>query len=234
MPPVARTSYDQIVTILEMELAVVAGGFELLTAEQWRTPTNLTPVDPNKPAWTLLELAGHLDISIGITRMLIADAVPGEPEPDRDAVDFFIFPSANVPSEFYDYAYTMVEGHNPSAMPGVLRNTFTDTIEIARGTAPSTVGAFPGFEPYPLIRLDEFASSRIVEAVVHGIDLTDALGRPSTATAAGIAHTAGLLDDLLTRSRFGVRPPDLHDDTAWIRAASGRGTHPDSRLPLIL
>ena len=32
------------------------------------------------------ELAGHLDISIGITGALIAEAVAGEPEPQRDAV----------------------------------------------------------------------------------------------------------------------------------------------------
>jgi len=30
------------------------------------------------------------------------------------------------------------------------------------------------------------------------------------------------------------RPPDLADDLAWVRAASGRGPgHPDPRLPLI-
>ena len=28
--------------------------------------------------------------------------------------------------------------------------------------------------------IDEFVTSRIVEAVVHGMDLTDALGRPAS------------------------------------------------------
>jgi hypothetical protein len=165
--------------------------------------------------------------------MLISGAESGAPEAERDAVDFFIFPSPDVPSEFYEYAYTMVEGRRPADMSGVLRSTFTQTIDGARRTLGSTVGAFPGFEPYPLIRLDEFISTRIVEAVVHGIDLTDALRRPSTATTEGIAHTAQLLDDLLTRSRTGGRPPGLDDDMAWVRAASGRGAHPDPRLPLI-
>jgi hypothetical protein len=103
-----------------------------------------------------------------------------------------------------------------------------------RNNEPSTVGLFPGYQPNPLIRLDEFISTRIVEAVVHGIDLTDAVARPPTATPEGVAHTARLLDSLLARTRAGGRPPDLADDVAWLRAASGRDAHPDPRLPLLL
>jgi hypothetical protein len=83
------------------------------------------------------------------------------------------------------------------------------------------------------MRLDEFVASRIVEAVVHGIDLTDALGRECMATPEGIAATAGLLDELLARRTVPGRPADLTDDLAWIRAASGRSSYPDPRLPLI-
>ena len=69
--------------------------------------------------------------------------------------------------------------------------------------------------------------------MVHGLDLTDALGRDSIATPEGIAATARILDDLLARRTVAGRPADLADDMTWIRAASGRGTHPDPRLPLI-
>jgi Mycothiol maleylpyruvate isomerase N-terminal domain len=225
--------FSAVVDTVAAELAVVLDGFERLTAEEWCSPTHLVPVDPHLPPWTLLELAGHLDISIGITRTVISDTVDEGARPDRDAVGFFVFPSTDVASDFYDYAYIMVEGTSPSAMPVVLRDTFAQTLGEVRGTEPSTVGVFSGFEPSPLIRLDEFVSSRIVEAVVHGIDLTDALGRPSTATPRGVAHTAQLLDDLLQRSRDGGRPADLGDDLAWIRAASGRAPHLDPRLPLL-
>ena len=234
MPAITDAGYRALVTVLESELDVVAEGFAQLTEHQWSTPTALVPVEPNEPPWTLLELAGHLDISIGITRMLISGADSEATEGERDAVDFFIFPSADVPSEFYEYAYTMVEGRSPADMSGVLRTTFSETIDEARRTPGSTIGPFPGFEPYPLIRLDEFISTRIVEAVVHGIDLTDALRRPSTATAEGIVHTAQLCDALLRRSRGGGRPSGLDDNMAWIRAASGREHHSDSRLPLIV
>lgn len=83
------------------------------------------------------------------------------------------------------------------------------------------------------MRLDEFVPSRVVEAVVHGMDLTDALGREPIATPEGVSVTAAILDELLARRTVAGRPDDLADDLAWVRAASGRSEHPDPRLPLI-
>jgi hypothetical protein len=115
-------------------------------------------------------------------------------------------------------------------MVGVLEETFGKTVEESRATAPDTIGS--GY--YALMRLDEVGPSRVVEAVVHGLDLTDALGLDPAATAEGIALTAEILDDLLARRTVAGRPADLADDLTWIRAASGRGLdHPDPRLPLI-
>jgi hypothetical protein len=83
------------------------------------------------------------------------------------------------------------------------------------------------------MRADEFVASRIVEAVVHGIDLTQALGRENIATAEGVAATAAILDDLLARRTVAGRPPELSGDLEWILAASGRAGSSDNRLPLI-
>jgi hypothetical protein len=123
------------------------------------------------------------------------------------------------------------ETKTPQEMPDKLRDTFAKTVDGARSMAPDTVG--PGY--YALMRLDEFVASRVVEAVVHGLDLTDALGRQPMATPEGLAVTATILDELLARRTVAGRPPDLAgDDLAWVRAASGRGpAHPDPRLPLI-
>src|SRR5256886_4721691 len=124
----------------------------------------------------------------------------------------------------------MGEGKTPSDMPGVLHETVSKTIEEAKKTPPDHVG--PGY--YALMRADEFISSRVVEAVVHGMDLTDALGRDSIATPAGVAMTAAILDDLLARLTVAGRPEDLKgNDLARVRAATCRGPHPDPRLPLI-
>jgi hypothetical protein len=221
-------SYEDTVGILEVELGQVEQRFRGLSEAEWATPTKLRPLDETKPPWTLFELAGHFDISIGLTVMLMAEPQAGQV--GRDRVSFFIFPRSEVAPVVYDYAYTMVEGKTPAQMPDTLAATFAKTIEGARSLAPDTVG--PGY--YALMRLDEFVASRVVEAVVHGLDLTDALGRDPMATPEGVAVTAAILDDLLARKTVPGRPAGLSDDMAWVRAASGRGPeHPDPRLPLI-
>jgi hypothetical protein len=73
----------------------------------------------------------------------------------------------------------------------------------------------------------------LVVGVGAGGDLRAAGGRPRVATPEGIAFTAALLDELVARRTVPGRPTDLADDTAWVRAASGRAPHDDPRLPLI-
>lgn len=208
-------SYEETVNILETELLQIEDVFRGLSDEEWQAPTKLEPLDEEEPHWTVFELAGHFDISIGLTRMLIAAQEDGQV--GRDRVSFFIFPRIEVAPVVYGYAFTMVE-------------TFSKTIEESRATPPETIGS--GY--YALMRLDEFVSSRVLEAVVHGIDLTDALGRDRLATDEAVAITADILDELLARRTVPGRPADLQsNDWEWIRAASGRSEYSDPRLPLI-
>jgi len=220
-------SYETIIDTLAGELARLEETFRGLTEADWAASTLLVPVDPDLPHWTVFELAGHFDISIGLTRMLI-DGL-GEEQPARDRTSFFINPRSETGPVVYGYAYTMVEGKTPADMPGVLAETFGKTIEEARSVPASAVG--PGY--FAPMQVDEFVASRVVEAVVHGLDLTLALGRDTIATPEGLALTAAILDDLLARRTLGRRPADLYDDLAWVLAASGRAEHPDNRLPLI-
>jgi hypothetical protein len=221
-------SYEETVDVLEAELQKIEAVFAGLSEEEWQTPTKLVPLDPTKPPWTVFELAGHFDISIGLTRMLIAD--PKEGQVGRDRTSFFIFPRSEVAPVVYDYAFTMVDGKTPVDMPDVLHETFSKTIAESRVTSPDTIGS--GY--YALMTLGEFVPSRVVEAVVHGIDLTDALGRGRLAAESAVAITADILDELLARRTVAGRPRDLQgDDWAWIRAAAGRAAHDDPRLPLI-
>ena len=220
-------SYEDTISVLEAELAAVERVFTTLSDDEWRLPTKLVPLDPDLPHWTVFELAGHFDIAIGLTRMLIAGADASQPA--RDRTSFFINPRSETAPVVYEYAYTMVEGKTPADMPGVLHETFSKTGAEARAVPASTVG--PGY--FAPMRVDEFVASRIVEAVVHGIDLTQALGRDSIATPAGIAATAAILDDLLARRTIPGRPAEFSDDLDWILAASGRAESGDTRLPLI-
>jgi len=220
-------SYESVIGTLEAELTAVTDVFRGLEADQWQRATLLVPVDPELPRWTVFELAGHFDIAIGLTRMLIAGREDAQPA--RDRTSFFINPRSETGPVVYSYAYTMVEGKTPADMPGVLAETFTKTVTEARAVPASLVG--PGY--FAPMRADEFVASRIVEAVVHGIDLAQALGTAYFATAEGVAATAAILDDLLARRTTGARPAELADDLDWILAASGRAESSDNRLPLI-
>jgi hypothetical protein len=221
------TSYATVIDTLEAELEAVLAAFGELTEEDWARSTRLVPVDPDLPKWTAFELAGHLDIAIGRTRMLIAGKEDAQPA--RDSVSFFINPRSETGPVFYANAYTRVEGKTPADMPVVLAETFSNTISEARAVPAGLVGPAV-FAP---MRVDEFVRSRILEAVVHGIDLAQAVNGPIFATADGITSTAMMLDDLLARRTTGTRPPELKDDLAWILAASGRAESADNRLPLI-
>ncbi|HTA07722.1 MAG TPA: maleylpyruvate isomerase N-terminal domain-containing protein [Streptosporangiaceae bacterium] len=220
-------SYASLIDTLDAELTAVLAVFRGVAPEDWERSTRLVPVDPDLPHWTVFELAGHFDISIGLTRMLIA--APSDERPGRDRTSFFINPRSETGPVVYSYAYAMVDGKVAADMPGVLAETFGKAVHEARAVRRDRVG--PGY--FAPMRVDEFVASRIVEAVVHGIDLSEALGIEYVATAPGIAVTAAILDDLLARRTVGARPPELADDLDWILAASGRAESADNRLPLI-
>jgi hypothetical protein len=96
--------------------------------------------------------------------------------------------------------------------------------------SPDTIG--PGF--FGPMRLDEFMASRLVETVVHGMDLTDASGEPPLSMPKATPMAAEIFDELLARRGVAGRPADLEDDNvAFIRAAAGRDEHSDPRLPII-
>ena len=220
-------TYEATIGTLADELERVEQVFRGLSPDEWQAPTKLVPLDPGLKHWTVFELAGHFDISIGLTRMLVDGR--DDLQPARDRTSFFINPRSETAPAVYDYAFTMVRGKTPADMPGVLHETFSGVISRARAVPADTVG--PGY--FAPMRVDEFVASRILEAVVHGIDLTQALGRDYIATTDGIKHTASILDDLLARRTVGRRPPELSDDLEWILAASGRSVFEDNRLPLI-
>ena len=225
----AWVPHEMVVEALEESLASVEQTLAGLSDEDWRRPTLLEPFDPADPHWDVLSLVSHFDISIGLTLALLANRQSGQI--GRDRVSFFIADRSQVAPAVYQYAIDKARGHTPATMLEQIRETFRQTLDGARSTPPETVGS--GY--FALMRLDDFVASRIVEGVVHGMDLTDALGRPPLDMPRAIEITAAILDELLARRTVPGRPDDLRDDDlAFIRAASGRGKHQDPRLPLIV
>ena len=81
-------AYEQEIDVLERELQGVLAVFDEVSGDDWKKQTRLEPLVPSVPHWTVFELAGHFDISIGLTRMLIDSAQEGQPgrDPQRRRV----------------------------------------------------------------------------------------------------------------------------------------------------
>jgi uncharacterized protein (TIGR03083 family) len=220
--------YRQAVDLLDRELYAVAELLTTLTDEDWDRPTLLVPEGDGVPPWRVGDLVGHIDISIGLTLGLLDTLQEGQP--GRDRVSFFIADRSQVAPVVYDYAVKHAGDQTRESLVHQTRSTFARSLAGLRDQDPSAIGS--GF--FALMTVEEWVPTRVVEAVVHGIDLTDALSRPTVATAEGLALTARILDELLARRTVAGRPADLSDGEAWVRAASGRVTHPDPRLPLII
>ena len=219
-------SYEDNVEALAEGLQALEATLAGLSEEEWARPTLL---NTDSPPWSVLELASHFDVFMGITLGLVAEAQSGQPSLDRVSFGIAVSDSSQGPL-LYRYMIDHAKGHSPTTMLEMVRGTFKQALEAARTTPPDTIG--PAF--YGLMRLDEFVATRVVEVVVHGLDLTDALGRPPLQMPTATAIAAGILDEALARTRVPGRPADLvGDDLAFVRAAAGRGDHPDPRLPVL-
>src|SRR5262245_2721252 len=223
-----NTDYERSIDELAAERAQVEALLAALDEADWERPTSLVPYGDGLPPWTLKSLVAHIDISIGLTGGLLASIEDGRP--GRDRVSFFIADRSVVAPAVYSYANALAAEHTSDSLMARLGQTFTDTVDGARQHSPDTIGS--GY--FALMRLDEWIPTRTVEAVVHGIDVADALGKPASAPGPRLQATPHLLDAVLVRRTRAGRPADLLEDgLAWVRAASGRGRHDDPRLPLL-
>ena len=226
----ATPTYDEMTDALTEGLQALEDTLSGLSEEDWERPTLLRPATPDTAPWDVLTLAAHFDVFMGLTLALVGE--PQDVPPGRDRHSFCISVSdrSQVAPAIYQYVVDHAQGHTPATMVDTVRQTFKNAMDAIRTTSPDTVG--PGF--FAPMRLDEFVATRLVETVVHGLDLTDALGRAPLAMPKATPLAAQILDEVLARVTVPGRPADLvDDDLAFIRAAAGRGDHPDPRFPIV-
>lgn len=224
----ART-YEEMTDALVEGLQALEDTLSGLPESDWTRPTLLRPATPDTPPWDVLTLAAHFDVFMGLTLALVGEPQDVPPGRDRHSFCISVADRSQVAPAIYNYVVDHAGGHTPTTMLDTVRQTFKISLDAIRTTPPDTVG--PGF--FAPMRLDEFVATRLVETVVHGLDLTDALGIPPLAMPKATPMAAEILDEVLARVRVPGRPADLvDDDLAFIRAASGRGEHPDPRLPI--
>ena len=226
----ART-YQEMVDALAAEgLPALQDTLADLPPEDWERPTLLQPPEAGEPPWTVLQLAAHFDVFMGLTMGLVAEPTSAQPVVDRASFYISVSDRTKVSPVIYHYIVDHAQGHTPATIRDQVGQTFKQALEAIRTTPPDTIG--PGF--FGPMRLDEFVATRLVETRVHGLDLTDALGAPPLSMPRVTTMAAEVLDEVLARRAVPGRPADLAgDDLGFIRAAAGRGEHPDPRLPIV-
>ncbi|HUE59162.1 MAG TPA: maleylpyruvate isomerase family mycothiol-dependent enzyme [Acidimicrobiales bacterium] len=223
-------SYDEMVDVLTETLEALERKLETLSESDWARPTLLRPPMEDKPSWTVLQLAAHMDFFMGMVNGLVGEAHSGPPILDRASFCMAASDRHEVAPAVYQIMIDHAEGHTPATVLDAVRGTFKQALEAIRNTPRETVG--PAF--FGPIRLDEFVPTRVVETAVHGIDLTDAIGQRPLDLPRTYQVAAEVLDEVIGRRWIRGRPADLaDDDLAFVRAASGRGPHSDPRLPVV-
>jgi uncharacterized protein (TIGR03083 family) len=220
--------YRDVVEALVEELQALDKTLSGLSPEEWSAPTKLVPLVPGKPPWDVRTLADHLDVATHMAAEMAA-ADPQDLQIARDHVSFYIFDRSTVGPAVYEYTVEHAGDRPAAEIHSNLRRTITEAIELARTASPELVA--PAY--FGPMKLGDMVITRVVEALVHGIDLAAALGRPPHATGQATAVVAATLDELLERTAYPGRPADLRDDDlAFVRVAAGRQEHPDPRFPL--
>ena len=224
-------SYDEMVDALAAEgLPALQDSLAGLAPQDWERPTMLQPPQAERPPWTVLQLAAHFDVFMGLTMGLVAEPMVAQPVVDRASFYISVSDRSKVSPVIYQYIVDHAQGHTPATIRDQVNETFKQALEAIRTTPPDTIG--PGF--FGPMRLDEFVATRLVEVQVHGMDLTDALGLAPMPMPGVTTMAAEVLDEVLARRAVPGRPADLEaDELGFLRAAAGRGGHPDPRLPIL-
>lgn len=176
--------------ILEEECRRVSDLLQDLSEAEFRLPTRCPP-------WDVKELTAHVWRSL-FRIPTVLDADPPA-EADTDSVSYWR--SYDVPTDapvIADHAReTAAEYETGGALALAFDELCGSMLERARDEEPDRlIEVWWG----PRLRLDEFLKTRVLEVVVHGLDLTDALGRDPVASDDGVAMVSVTLTSLLGRA----------------------------------
>jgi uncharacterized protein (TIGR03083 family) len=161
------------------------------------------------------DLLGH--VYRDVDRLGTALAAPSDLPVELDAVSYWrsYDPVADGP----DIAQRATEIADGYAMGADLAHAF-DEMWPGRVAAAAETDPSRSVETFgPVLRLDEFLRTRVLELAVHRLDLLEALGRERDVDPRAAAVVIGVLDGLLEEGR----PATLGwTDVEYIEAGTGR------------
>lgn len=201
-------------TAFEGECAGVDRTLAMVTAEDWGRH--------GLGEWTVAELVAHM--VRGATRIDVYLGMAPDVTPICDRVSYFQFDLATQAPVIAERAREEAASTDPDDLPTLFATGWQASVDRAVALPPEhVIATFRG----PM-RLDEYTATRVVEMVVHHMDLRMALDQPPGATPAAGRMAMGVLEGLLGSPR-----PRNHGRTRFILAATGRIASADDRFPVL-
>ena len=166
-------------------------------------------------AWNVKELLAHMYRDV--ERMIVGLHEKGDRQPDTDAITYWRSydpkaDAANIADRAKLRAASYGSGHELAV---VWDDMWRRSVDMAMGEHP----ARPVPTWSPILTLDDFVTTRVVEITVHGMDMSDGLERDVWATQEAVDVTTAVLRGIL-----GEEPtPDLGwGDLTFIEKGTGR------------
>jgi uncharacterized protein (TIGR03083 family) len=197
---------------LRNECELVSRAVLTLSEEEFERPTRC-------PAWNVKELLGHMyrDVDRANTGL----AAPPPPGIDTDSVSYWRrydpAPRSQDSVDVADRAKQIAgEFETGSGLADAWDQMWRTAIDRAGEEDPDRHIVTWG----PVLTLEEFLKTRVLEITIHGADLADALRRAPWASEAGVRITKEILLGLL-----GQELPEAlgWDDLTFVEKGSGRG-----------
>jgi uncharacterized protein (TIGR03083 family) len=185
------------------EAANLSTALESVAEAEFDLPTRCPP-------WTVGALLAH--VGMATDRVIVMLDEPAPPEADTDAVGYYSPDIRFSPATNRARVDGAVGAAARAGSGAALATRFAQTWRDAHAAvAAQDPGRVVRTRHGDAMRLDDFLVTRVVELVVHGLDLADALDRPPWTDDGALDVVAGLLTP---------NPPD--DRMMLVRVATGR------------
>jgi uncharacterized protein (TIGR03083 family) len=173
--------------------------------------------------WSLAELVAHL---VGGVERIVTYLDEPVPEADGlvDPVEYFRYDPDEVAPGVAQRARERAASIDPMALAVRFAEAWREAARRAESEGPARV--LPTFRG-PM-RLGDYLATRVLEVVVHHMDVCAALGVPPVATPDAARLTMEVLEGLL-----GSRRPRNFGRARFIKAATGRIEVDDPRFPVL-
>ncbi len=204
--------------------AVVIAGYRAVAEEVAGLVASIDdPAAPGLGEWTVIELAAHTMRALTTVEQYVAAGPAGPPQLDDAAAYVAAYLDARRRQPELDAQVATRGRQSVSALGDVPGGEFSATVARVAALLATADGETTVSTPWGAIRLVDYLRTRVMELVMHGMDLAAALSVEWRPPPEALTDTLHLLAEVAVRTGVG---PDL------ARMLGGRATTADV-LPII-